>query len=133
MQESIFFAAEALTVIQWGRWSDRIGRRPILLGGMIGLFGSMIGFGLSHHFWSMLLSRCAQGVFNGDIGVTKRYVICKLASRKEKDFEVSVVAEITDDTNIAEAFAFLPFVWYVIASKDKQRQLTLITGLLAQL
>jgi len=95
-QESIFYAAEALTVLHWGRASDTIGRRPILLGGMIGLAGSMIGFGLSKRYWMLILSRCAQGAFNGNIGVTK-----------------SVMAEITDVTNSAQAFSFLPVAWSV--------------------
>ncbi|KAF8074654.1 major facilitator superfamily domain-containing protein [Lyophyllum atratum] len=94
--ESIFYAAEALTVLNWGRASDAIGRRPILLGGMLGLTMSMIGFGLSKQYWMLILSRCAQGAFNGNIGVTK-----------------SVMAEITDSTNAAQAFSFLPVAWSI--------------------
>ncbi|RDB23784.1 Protein ZINC INDUCED FACILITATOR-LIKE 1 [Hypsizygus marmoreus] len=94
--ESIFYAAEALTVLQWGRASDMIGRRPILLGGMLGLSLSMLGFGLSKSYWMLILSRCAQGAFNGNIGVTK-----------------SVMAEITDATNAPQAFSFLPVAWSI--------------------
>lgn len=74
MQESIFYAAEALTVLNWGRASDSIGRKPILLGGMLGLALAMIGFGLSKNFWILILSRCAQGAFNGNVGVTKSVI-----------------------------------------------------------
>ncbi|GLB43326.1 putative major facilitator superfamily protein [Lyophyllum shimeji] len=94
--ESIFYAAEALTVLNWGRASDKIGRRPILLGGMLGLAMSMLGFGLSKGYWMLIVSRCAQGAFNGNIGVTK-----------------SVMAEITDATNAAQAFSFLPVAWSI--------------------
>ncbi|KAF5383858.1 hypothetical protein D9615_003796 [Tricholomella constricta] len=94
--ESIFYAGEALTVLQWGRASDKIGRRKILLGGMLGLSLAMLGFSLSNRYWILILNRCAQGAFNGNIGVTK-----------------SVMAEITDPTNVAQAFSFLPVAWSI--------------------
>jgi hypothetical protein len=37
LQESLFYTAEALTTLQWGRLSDRIGRKPPLVFGMLGL------------------------------------------------------------------------------------------------
>jgi MFS family permease len=85
-----------VTVLNWGRAADRIGRKPILLGGLLGLVASMLAFGLSTRFWGLVVSRCAQGAFNGNIGVTK-----------------SVIAEITDASNVAQAFAFIPFVWSI--------------------
>lgn len=60
--------AEALTVFHWGRASDHLGRRPVLLLGPLGLAFAMIGFGLSTHFWSLVIYRCMQGIFNGNIG-----------------------------------------------------------------
>ncbi|KIL61543.1 hypothetical protein M378DRAFT_166825 [Amanita muscaria Koide BX008] len=94
--ESAFFFAEAATVILWGMASDRFGRRPILVIGPLGLAIAMIGFGMSTTFWPLVVFRCFQGVFNGNIGVSK-----------------SVVGELTDKTNIGDAVAFLPFVWSV--------------------
>ncbi|KAK0213989.1 major facilitator superfamily multidrug-resistance, DHA1 sub-family [Armillaria fumosa] len=92
--ESAFFIAESLSVFYWGRLSDRFGRKPILLLGPLGLTFAMLGFGMSNNFWSLVLFRCAQGVFNGNIGVSK-----------------TVMAELTDSTNIGEAFALMPLVW----------------------
>ncbi|TBU39765.1 MFS general substrate transporter [Dichomitus squalens] len=92
--ESSFYAVEAICVLQWGRASDRMGRKPILLGGLLGLTLSMIGFGLSTKYWALILSRCAEGALNGNIGVTK-----------------SMMAEITDSTNRARGFAYMPMIW----------------------
>ncbi|KAH9481773.1 Major facilitator-type transporter psiT2 [Psilocybe cubensis] len=94
--ESAFFFAESFTVVQWGYISDKYGRRPILLCGPIGLAVAMLIFGTSTTFWPLVVSRCLQGIFNGNIGVTK-----------------SSIAELTDSTNRADAYAFIPMVWSV--------------------
>ena len=55
LQESLFFATEALTVFQWSRASDRIGRKPVILVGLLGTFLSMQFFGLSRTFWTLVI------------------------------------------------------------------------------
>ncbi|KAJ7585495.1 major facilitator superfamily domain-containing protein [Mycena floridula] len=94
--ESVFFLSECLSVYHWARASDRFGRKPVSLFGPLGLTFAMLGFGLSKAYWSLVVFRCAQGVFNGNIGISK-----------------TVVAEITDSTNIGEAFGFQPLMWCV--------------------
>lgn len=64
----MFFITECLTVYYWGRASDQIGRKPILVAGLVGLVLVTLGFGLSTSFWMMFLWRSAQGAFNGNIG-----------------------------------------------------------------
>ena len=68
IQESVFFFAECSTVVQWSYLSDRIGRRPVLLIGPVGLTFSMILFGTSTTFVPLVISRFCQGAFNGCIG-----------------------------------------------------------------
>ncbi|KAJ3568220.1 hypothetical protein NP233_g5851 [Leucocoprinus birnbaumii] len=97
--ESLFFATEALTVLQWGRLSDYIGRKPVLLTGLIGSSISMLCFGLSKTFWTLVISRCLCGLLNGNIGVMK-----------------SVMGELTDSSNRAKAVALMPVVWSTGAS-----------------
>ncbi|KAJ7791347.1 major facilitator superfamily multidrug-resistance, DHA1 sub-family [Mycena olivaceomarginata] len=92
--ESVFFVAEFLSVFSWGRASDRFGRRPVLLLGPLGLALSLIGFGWSKSFASLVFWRCLQGVFNGNIGVVK-----------------TVMAEIADSTNLAQIMALNPLAW----------------------
>ncbi|KAG6829996.1 hypothetical protein H0H92_002686 [Tricholoma furcatifolium] len=58
--ESAFFLAETLSVYHWGRLSDRIGRRPVLLVAPLGLACSILLFGLSHSFWILVASRCGE-------------------------------------------------------------------------
>ena len=52
----MYFAAEAVTVLQWNRLSDRVGRKPVLLVGLLGTIVSTTMFGLSRSFWSLTLS-----------------------------------------------------------------------------
>ncbi|KAH6902304.1 major facilitator superfamily domain-containing protein [Coprinopsis sp. MPI-PUGE-AT-0042] len=93
--ESLFFISETATVFIWGYASDTFGRKPVLILGPLGLSIAMLGFGWSKTFWPLLVYRCFQGFFNGNIGVSK-----------------SVIAEITDKTNIADAYALSPLMWY---------------------
>ncbi|KAF8634140.1 hypothetical protein AX15_001045 [Amanita polypyramis BW_CC] len=92
--QSVFFLAEAATVVGWGIASDRFGRRPTLLIGPLGLSIVMLGFGMSSNFWLLVFFRFLQGTFNGNIGISK-----------------SVIGELTDSTNMADAFAAISMVW----------------------
>ncbi|KAG0702465.1 major facilitator superfamily domain-containing protein [Suillus ampliporus] len=92
--ESMYYTVEAITVLQWGRVSDHIGRKSVILVGLFGVTLSTVSFGLSKEFWMIILSRCAQGALNGNIGVVK----CNMT-------------EITDASNMAQAFAWLPLAW----------------------
>ena len=69
--------------------SDRIGRRPALLWGLMGTAVSSLCFGFSPTFWLAVFSRFMWGVLNGNIGVAKTYL-----------------AEISDDTNLSKGMAY---------------------------
>ncbi|KAG6829255.1 hypothetical protein H0H92_005135 [Tricholoma furcatifolium] len=92
--QSLFFLTQAATVLHWSRMSDFIGRKPVVLIGLFGLSISMTCFGLSQTFWTLVLSRCLNGALNGNVGIIK-----------------SMMAELTDSTNIAQAYAYLPIAW----------------------
>lgn len=68
-----FTAAQCLTAVWWGKAADskRIGRKNIVLVGLVGSFFSSIGFGFSKAFWSALLFRCLGGALNGNVGVMR--------------------------------------------------------------
>ena len=62
-QESLFFVTQAMTVLQWSRASDHIGRKPVLLLGIFGLSISMFCFGLSRTFAGLVLRYAFWGQF----------------------------------------------------------------------
>ncbi|KAH9008732.1 major facilitator superfamily domain-containing protein [Lactarius pseudohatsudake] len=82
------------------RLSDHVGRKPILLSSLVGTTLSILLFGLSRSFWALALSRCLHGAMRGYSGVIK-----------------SMIAELTDETNVARGFSMPPVAWslgYVI-------------------
>ena len=42
-------------MLQWSRTSDVIGRKPVLLIGLLGITLSMLSFGLSKTFWGLVV------------------------------------------------------------------------------
>jgi len=60
--------------LHWGRFSDRIGRRPVLLVGLAGLTASMLSFGFAKSIPALVISRVIAGMWNGNMGVTKTVV-----------------------------------------------------------
>lgn len=92
--ESLFFFTQFLTILHYSRLSDRVGRKPVLLLGTFALSVSMLCFGLSRTFLTLILSRCITGALNGNIGVMK-----------------SMMGEMSDSTNMAKAFSLMPIAW----------------------
>src|SRR5438128_7427078 len=69
-----FTVAQLLSAPMWGRFSDRVGRRPTLL---IALGASAIAyliFGFAHSLFVLFLSRIVQGAGGGTVGVIQAYV-----------------------------------------------------------
>ena len=48
----------------WGRWSDRIGRRPLILIGIAGYVIAQVMFGLSTTLWLLYAARIAGGILS---------------------------------------------------------------------
>lgn len=92
---SSFAFAEFSTGILWGKLSDRIGRKPVLIGGLIGTALSMILFGFSQSLPMALLARFLGGLLNGNIGVLQT-TVAELVTAKEHQ---------------PRAYSIMPFIW----------------------
>ena len=65
MVTSSFAFAEFSSGVAWGRISDRIGRKPVLLCGLAGTALSMLVFGFARSLPMALLGRALGGLLNG--------------------------------------------------------------------
>src|SRR5438552_5464861 len=69
-----FSIAQLASAPLWGRFSDRYGRRPALLAGLIVSAIAYVIFAYASTLWLLLLSRIVQGLGGGTIGVVQAYV-----------------------------------------------------------
>ena len=51
---SLYYAAQAATVLYWSRLFDKVGLKPVLLCGLLGTMVSSL-LGLSRSFWALVL------------------------------------------------------------------------------
>ena len=67
----------------WGRLSDRIGRRPVLLIGLSGYGASFIVFGFANHLWMLFAARIIAGIVSSaTLPTAMAYVADITASEK---------------------------------------------------
>jgi MFS family permease len=71
---SAFTVAQLLSAPMWGRFSDRVGRRPTLLIALGAAGIAYLIFGFAHSLLLLFLSRVVQGAGGGTVGVIQAYV-----------------------------------------------------------
>ncbi|HKE55156.1 MAG TPA: MFS transporter, partial [Pyrinomonadaceae bacterium] len=69
-----FTVAQLLSAPLWGRFSDRVGRRPTLLVALAASGIAYLIFGFAHSLFVLFLSRIVQGAGGGTVGVIQAYV-----------------------------------------------------------
>ena len=69
-----FTVAQLLSAPMWGRFSDRVGRRPALLIALSASALAYLIFGFADSLWLLFLSRVVQGAGGGTVGVIQAYV-----------------------------------------------------------
>src|SRR5881227_577013 len=57
----------------WGRMSDRIGRRPVLISLTASCLGYLL-FGFARHLWVLFASRIIAGIGGANIGTAQAYI-----------------------------------------------------------
>ncbi|KAK3954605.1 major facilitator superfamily domain-containing protein [Pseudoneurospora amorphoporcata] len=94
---SSFTLAEFLAGFLWGRLSDKIGRKPVLLTGMGGTGLSVILFGFAPSLPIALLARALGGILNGNMGV----------------LQTTVGELVTVKEHQPRAYTVMPIVWCI--------------------
>lgn len=91
---SSFALAQLTTNFLWGYFSDRIGRKPIMLLGTGLLMVCFLFFGFCVRYWQVLIVHVAMGLLNGNAAVVP-----------------TVLGEVTDRSNQSKAFTWLPVMY----------------------
>ncbi|KAJ2853363.1 hypothetical protein J3B02_003178 [Coemansia erecta] len=89
-----FSVCQTLMVMHWGRLSDRIGRKPVIMIGLVGNLISSILLGTSKTFKAAIIARSFNGLMAGNVVVVK-----------------TMVAEISDSTNRPRMMAMIPLMF----------------------
>ncbi|KAH7160803.1 major facilitator superfamily domain-containing protein [Dactylonectria macrodidyma] len=97
MVTSAFTLAEFSTGVLWGRLSDKIGRKPVLLTGLLGTALSVLAFGFAPNLPVALFARALGGLLNGNIGVLQT-TVAELVTVKEQQ---------------PRAYTIMPMVWCI--------------------
>ncbi|MDK1102479.1 MAG: MFS transporter [Actinomycetota bacterium] len=69
-----FYAAQFVGGPILGRWSDKVGRVPILIISQIGTVISFVMFGMAGAVWVLFAARLLDGITGGNIVVAQAYV-----------------------------------------------------------
>ncbi|KAI1327129.1 major facilitator superfamily domain-containing protein [Xylariaceae sp. FL0255] len=97
MVTSAFTFAEFSTGLLWGRLSDKIGRKPVLLTGLVGTALSVLIFGFAPNLIVALMARAIGGLLNGNMGV----------------LQTTVAELITVKEHQPRAYTVMPVVWCI--------------------
>jgi len=94
-----FTVAQLLSAPMWGRFSDRVGRRPTLLIALGASGAAYLIFGFAHSLFLLFLSRIVQGAGGGTVGVIQAYV----ADSTEPEDRARALGWLSATTNLGVA------------------------------
>lgn len=79
-----FALAQLLSSPFWGILSDRFGRKPIILLGLLGLSLSFLVFAFAANLTALFISRFVQGLFSGAVMPSSRAYIADVTSKEDR-------------------------------------------------
>ncbi|KXJ91269.1 major facilitator superfamily domain-containing protein [Microdochium bolleyi] len=92
-----FSLAQSVTAVWWGRASDRFGRKPVIIVGLMCTMLCFLAWGLSTSLAMAITIRAILGASNGNVGII-RTVVAEMVPQKELQ---------------PTAFSIMPLVWSI--------------------
>ena len=97
MTSAVFSFSQCLTGIPWGRASDRVGRKPVILLGLTCTMSACLLFGFSRSLAWAIMARSFAGASSGTVGIIR-----------------TTVAEMVPEKALQpRAFSVMPLVWSI--------------------
>lgn len=69
-----FAFCQFMFAVYWGKMLNRVGRKPVLLCGLLGTATSLVIFGFSTNYYMALFARSIAGALNGNIAVLRTVI-----------------------------------------------------------
>lgn len=97
LTSAVFSLSQCLTGIIWGQMSDRFGRKPAILAGLMCTMTTTIIFGFSTSLPWAIVARALAGLGNGNVGIIR-----------------TTVAEMVPQRDLQpRAFSTMPLIWTI--------------------
>ncbi|KAJ2906420.1 uncharacterized protein MKZ38_001780 [Zalerion maritima] len=94
---AIFSLAQSAAAVPWGRASDKFGRKPIILIGLVNAMITFLIWGMATNLPMAILVRGLQGAGSGNVGIIR-----------------TMVAEMVPERELQpRAFSIMPLVWSI--------------------
>ncbi|TQN72481.1 putative membrane protein [Colletotrichum shisoi] len=94
---AVFSLSQSVTAVAWGRASDRIGRKPAIIIGLISTMVFFVVWGMSTSLPMAIIVRAILGSGNGNVGIIR-----------------TMVAEMVPEKELQpRAFSIMPLIWSV--------------------
>ncbi|ORY68617.1 major facilitator superfamily domain-containing protein [Pseudomassariella vexata] len=97
LTSAVFSLAQSITAVPWGRASDRFGRKPVIMTGLLCTMVCFLIWGCSTSLTMAIIVRAVQGASNGNVGIIR-----------------TMVAEMVPQRELQpKAFSIMPLVWSI--------------------
>ncbi|KAI0170720.1 major facilitator superfamily protein [Pestalotiopsis sp. NC0098] len=94
---AVFSLAQSITAVPWGRASDKFGRKPVIMVGLLCTMTCFLAWGVSTSLAMAITVRAIQGASNGNVGIIR-----------------TMVAEMVPERELQpRAFSIMPLVWSI--------------------
>ncbi|KAK1597451.1 major facilitator superfamily transporter [Colletotrichum navitas] len=94
---AVFSLSQSVTAVAWGRASDRVGRKPTIIVGLISTMVFFVVWGMSTSLPMAIIVRAILGSGNGNVGIIR-----------------TMVAEMVPEKELQpRAFSIMPLIWSV--------------------
>lgn len=94
---AVFSLSQAVTGLFWGQASDRYGRKPVILVGMLCVMLASLSFGFAQTLPSAIVARAFAGSVSGNVGII-RTTVAEMVPQKELQ---------------PKAFSVMPLIWNI--------------------
>lgn len=97
----------------WGRWSDRVGRKSLMLMGIAGFVAMQLLIGVATSFWLLYLARIIGGIFTSAIIPVGYALISDLTSTDKRSLGIAL-----GGTSYSLGVVVGPFIGGLLSQRD---------------